>query len=86
LSLKQIGTGVEETVGGSSDIDDSATEQKEAFVDMEPPVPCLLCTVHSQRILIKKLSKFPALQHMICALAFGSQVHGINSSCSSSSE
>lgn len=36
--------------------DDSASEQKgfhEAFADMEPPVKCLLCAVHSQRTWLR---------------------------------
>lgn len=51
--------------------DDSASEQKgfhEAFKGMEPPVQCLLCTVHSQRTLVTKLGKSPAYKHMIDAL------------------
>ena len=51
--------------------DDSAAEQKrfrEAFEGMDPPVQCLLCTVHSQRTLQRKLGKSPALEHMMAAL------------------
>ena len=35
---------------------------------MDPPVQCLLCTVHSQRTLIRNLGKSPALEHMTKAL------------------
>jgi hypothetical protein len=51
--------------------DDSAAEQKgfrDAFEGMDPPVQCLLCTVHSQRTLQRKLGKSPALEHMVAAL------------------
>lgn len=53
--------------------DDSASEQKAfhaAFKGIEPPVQCLLCSVHSQRTLQKNLGKSPALEHMITALRY----------------
>lgn len=53
--------------------DDSASEQKAfhaAFKGMEPPVQCLLCSVHSHRTLQKNLGKSPALEHMITALRY----------------
>lgn len=51
--------------------DDSAAEQKgfhEAFKGIEPPVKCLLCSVHSRRTLQLNLGKSPALDHMVAAL------------------
>lgn len=51
--------------------DDSAAEQKgfhEAFKGMEPPVKCLLYSVHSHRTLQLNLGKSPALEHMVAAL------------------
>jgi MULE transposase domain len=51
--------------------DDSSAEQKgfhEGVHGMQPPVQCLLCTVHSQRTLRKNLGKSPALKHMVDAL------------------